>query len=215
MLKIEVEPCPVCGHKLHLNEKCPGQIIDRKLPENPTIYHQRHKDAWTKNLVESTDYSFLAERNKTPEMREASRKVGLKTGPSNFKKAHAKYDGKKWCEKCQTYATFIIGTGCMTCHNQKQIVRDATSERNRRNWKCPEYAKRISDNLGVWLGRSIRKQLGDTTLVLDFNGEYVEESKYYLEQEERFKSIDGEKLEKALIETEGFSKEKIILDSNG
>ena len=152
MLKIEVEPCPVCEHKLHLNEKCPGQIIDRKLPENPTIYHQRHKDAWTKNLVESTDYSFLAERNKTPEMREASRKVGLKTGPANFKKAHAKYDGKKWCNKCKGYTKHVIGIGCMTCWNSSDKMRNVTSERNRKRWATdPEYAKRIAANLGEYL----------------------------------------------------------------
>lgn len=215
MLKIEVDPCPICGYKLHLGEKCPGQLKNRNLPENPTTWQIRHRDAWTKHVVESTDYSFLAERNKTPEMREVSRQVGLKTGSANMKKAHAKYDGKKWCEKCQDYTKHIIGIGCMTCWNRSDKMRKATIDRNYRSWKCPKYARRIADNLGVWLGKSIRMQLGDTSLVLDFNGEYVEESKYYKEQEERFLSINGEELEQKLIDEELFIKESVINNPDG
>ena len=44
----------------------------------------------------------------------------------------------------------LSGVGCMRCHNNSEVMVNATIQRNLYNWQNdPEYRKRISSNLGI------------------------------------------------------------------
>ena len=81
-------------------------------------------------------------------MRESSRKTGLITGPKNIRKAHELNTGLKFCNNCQKETSHLLGVGCLICHNNSEVMKNATIKRNIENWKNPEYAKKIASNLG-------------------------------------------------------------------
>ena len=89
-------------------------------------------------------------------MRESSRKVGLKTGPVNIKKAHEKMTGMRYCKVCNKKTSHLLGVGCMVCHNNSVVMREATRRRNFESWKDEVYAKKIASNLGEYLGCGIQ-----------------------------------------------------------
>ena len=174
IIHIEIEACKICGHKQYIGFSCPNILPSGNvLPDNPTDGQIIHYNSWKKNFqkgVDNRDNTYIIERNKTLKMRESSRKVGLKTGGPNIKKAHEKYDkiipcyecSEKDCNKrnCYPLNTILIGIGCLTKHNSSELMRKATSDRNLKNWATdPDYRKRIAQNLGVYLGKKKQKQV--------------------------------------------------------
>ena len=93
--------------------------------------------------------------NNTNEKVEASRQVGLKTGSKNLTKAH-EMDRVKYCNVCKMKTMHIIGVGCLRCHNNTDVMRKTTTDRNLLSWKDDEYAKRIASNLGKYLGSGVQ-----------------------------------------------------------
>lgn len=91
--------------------------------------------------------SCLVCRNQTLEARQLSKLVGLRTGSANIKKAHLFGSGMKFCTTCDKDTYHLIGTGCLHCHNNTEVMRTFVTKRNIENWKDPEYAQRITSNL--------------------------------------------------------------------
>ena len=153
IILLQIGKCLICGHALYIGASCPNILPSGNvLPENPSNEQLIHYNSWHNNFLKSCqerDNTYIIERNKTPEMRESSRKVGLITGSINIKKAHEKSSGIKFCEKCKKETSHLIGVGCLVCHNNSNIMRETTSKRNLKNWKNLEYSKRIAKNLGI------------------------------------------------------------------
>lgn len=134
-------------------EKKHKEFLSNVAKENiKNAYEEKYCDVCTKITVWHSTLGCMPCHNRSDKMREASRRVGLVTGPINAKKAHEN-DGVRWCDICEMETMHIFGVGCMRCHNRKDFMREATAERNRYNWaNDPEYRKRIASNLGKYLG---------------------------------------------------------------
>ena len=146
IIHLKVGKCEICNHDLLLGFPCPG-IYNKVLPENPNIYQLKHYEERCKiarNAARNRDNSYLIIRNKTLEMRESSRKVGLKTGKINMIKNHKKYDKKISCDQCNDLKCNYRNFSELNTFNNNVCL----SKINYQNWKNPEYAKKISSNLG-------------------------------------------------------------------
>lgn len=149
-----------------------------QLPENPTDGQLKHYNHWLKNFHQGISNSIsiksckdckdlhcyardetidkvsfrgarcMRKFNLSEDKMEASRKVGSKTGGRNIMKAHRKHSGMKFCSKCGRQTHHLVGVGCLPCHNNSDVMRNATIKRNLESWKDPEYAKIIAANLG-------------------------------------------------------------------
>lgn len=186
IIHLKIGQCPICNYDIFVGISCPNILPSgNRLPKNPTKGQIMHFNSWKENNqkgIDERDNSYIIERNKTEKMRESSRKVGLKTGSSNLKKAHEKYDKIISCSLCndeeckvrnlQKSNTFLIGVGCLTKHNNTDIMKETTTQRNLYNWNNDEeYRKRIASNLGDKLGANIH----DFSYNIDCN----ENCKYY------------------------------------
>lgn len=161
IINVKIGICEICNHDTFVGLACPNILpYGNKLPENPNEEQLKHYNSWHENFIngcKERDNSYLIERNKTEEMRESSRKVGLKTGTINITKAHKSNTGIKFCKKCNMNTSHLLGVGCLSCHNSSDIMRKSVSKRNVENWKNPEYARKISRNLGNYLGIGVTK----------------------------------------------------------
>lgn len=153
IMSIKLRECEVCGHDILIGKKCPGILPNNTLYgiENPTefqIAHHKHYCKLMSKLAQERDNSYLVERNKSEKMRKiASKRMRGGAAAEMSRMAHAKYDGVRLCQKCGKEAFHLLGAGCMNCHNSSKLMVNVTRERNLKNWRDPEYAKRMTEVL--------------------------------------------------------------------
>lgn len=61
--------------------------------------------------------------------------------------AAAKINGIRHCDVCGKDAMYVVGFGCMNCHNNSDVMRKTTRDRNLYNWQDENYRHRIAQNL--------------------------------------------------------------------
>ena len=157
MLPLIAGKCEICGYEYTIEERgCPNKLQNQNLPDNANKFQKAHYDSWLDNMRKAArerDNTYLIERNKSPEMIETVKKSWkdpeTRAARSKWvKEKHKEYNGMKFCKKCGKETSHIWPIGCLTCHNRTDIMRQATANRNIESWKDPEYAKKISANLG-------------------------------------------------------------------
>lgn len=88
--------------------------------------------------------------NKSDIGRAKSAEVGKRT-IKYCHEAAKKINGIRHCDVCGKDAMYVVGFGCMNCHNNSDVMRKTTRDRNLRNWQNEDYRHRIAQNLHEYL----------------------------------------------------------------
>lgn len=153
IMNIKLRECEICGHDVLICQSCPGILPTNTLKdiENPTKFQLAHYENYCKVMAKAAterDNSYLVERNKTEKMRKiASERMRGGAAAEMSRMAHAKHDGVRLCKTCGKEAYHLLGWGCLNCHNTSELMVNVTRERNLKNWRDPEYAKRMTEVL--------------------------------------------------------------------
>ena len=106
---------------------------------------------------------ILSKRNKSSKMIKISRENGKIYGSQNMINNHKKYDYKMMCRNCKDLECKVrnnsdnkehifLNNSCIDKMLPSEIRSKNAAENAKKNWQNPKYAKKISQNLGSYLG---------------------------------------------------------------
>lgn len=134
---------------------------------------QKYCPSCGKYLTSLNGKRNIIKYNKSEKGRENSAKAGKKTIHNALKYSHDRI-GIRYCSKCDRETSHIAGVGCLSCHNNSEVMRKAIINRNLYNWTNPGYKKKIANNLKDYVGRPNFEELDG---VLYYKGEVWEDFK--------------------------------------
>lgn len=130
-LEIPIENCPICNFPQTYGNPCPnkkviGRYSDRRSYDEFNEYEKKHFDKWLEHRSKKIKCCDCSEKNNCN------------------------------CINYEEINTILVGIGCLTKHNNTDIMKETTTKRNLYNWNNDEeYRKRIASNLGDKLGANL------------------------------------------------------------
>lgn len=126
--------------------------------------------------------------NKTKKARDISSNNGKIWGSINFRNAHRKYDGLRYCEVCGKETYHVIGVGCISCLNRSEQHKNkvvSTRVKHQKISPLERYFKNKLDDLNIQYIQEYKDELypyfcdfylPEYNMYIELNGHFVHQT---------------------------------------
>lgn len=123
--------------------------------------------------------------NKTKKARDISSNNGKIWGSINFRNAHRKYDGLRYCEVCGKETYHVIGVGCISCLNRSEKHKKSTRVKHQKISPLERYFKNKLDDLNIQYIQEYKDELypyfcdfylPEYNMYIELNGHFVHQT---------------------------------------
>lgn len=130
----------------------------------------------------------IAAYNKTKKARDISSNNGKIWGSINFRNAHRKYDGLRYCEVCGKETYHVIGVGCISCLNRSEQHKNkvvSTRVKHQKISPLERYFKNKLDDLNIQYIQEYKDELypyfcdfylPEYNMYIELNGHFVHQT---------------------------------------